>query len=48
MVFSSQAIASLSAGWAVSSISWQTLLLLCMLPMSVLLALLLWQHRGAR
>jgi hypothetical protein len=46
VIFSSQAIASLSAGWAVSSASWEALLLLCMLPMTALLGLLLWQRAG--
>ena len=40
VVFSSQAAASLSAGWAISAVSWQSLLLFCLLPMA-LLALLL-------
>jgi predicted MFS family arabinose efflux permease len=44
VVFSSQAMASLCAGWAISAISWQSLLLLCTLPMALLLALLLWQR----
>jgi MFS family permease len=43
VVFSSQAIASLSAGWAISTVSWQAILLLCTAPMAVLLGLLLWQ-----
>jgi hypothetical protein len=41
VIFTSQAVASLSAGWAISTVSWQTLLLLCLLPMAVLLVLLL-------
>ena len=45
IIFSSQAVASLSAGWAISTISWEALLLLCTLPMGALLALLLWQRR---
>lgn len=48
VIFSSQAFASLCAGWAVSTISWQALLLLCLLPIGVLLALLLWQRGGHR
>ena len=44
VIFSSQAIASLSAGWVISATSWQALLLLCVLPMAVLLGLLLWQR----
>jgi hypothetical protein len=45
IIFSSQAFASLSAGWAISAVSWQALLLLCTLPMGMLLVLLLWQRR---
>ena len=36
VVFSIQAVASLSAGWAVSILSWQALLLGCLLPMGLL------------
>lgn len=39
-VFSTQAVASLSAGWAVGIMSWETLLLLCLVPMSVLVIVL--------
>lgn len=48
VVFSSQAAASLSAGWAISAVSWQALLLLCLAPMAALLVLLLWQRRTAQ
>ncbi|MEZ5572469.1 MAG: MFS transporter [Halioglobus sp.] len=48
VIFSSQALASLSAGWAISSVNWHTLLLLCLLPMAILLALLLWQFQRTR
>jgi len=44
VVFASQAIASLSAGWAISTVSWQALLLLCLMPMLLLIALLLKQR----
>ncbi len=44
VLFSSQAIASLSAGLAISNVSWHALLLFCLLPMAVLLALLAWQR----
>lgn len=47
VIFSSQAIASLSAGWAISAVNWQTLLLFCLAPIAAMLALLLWQHRRA-
>ena len=41
-VFSIQALASLSAGWAISSTSWQTILLLCLLPMTFMVIMLVW------
>lgn len=44
VVFASQAAASLCAGWAISSVSWQALLLLCLAPMLLLVALLLRQQ----
>ena len=44
VIFSSQAIASLSAGLAISTVSWHALLLFCLLPMGILLALLAWQR----
>lgn len=44
VVFSCQAIASLSAGWAISVFNWQTLLLLCLIPMTLMAVLLFW-HR---
>jgi MFS family permease len=44
VVFSTQAIASLSAGWAISAVSWDSLLLLCLIPMGFMAALLFW-HR---
>jgi MFS family permease len=43
VVFSCQAFASLAAGWASNALSWQTLLLLCLIPMTIMLALL-WQQ----
>lgn len=39
-VFSIQALASLSAGWAISSISWQLMLLLCLVPVALLVVAL--------
>ena len=45
VVFSTQAIASLSAGWAISALSWQAVLLLCLAPIAIMLAALLW-HRN--
>ncbi len=45
VVFSTQAIASLLAGWAMSLIDWQSLLMLCLIPMAVMVAALLWHRR---
>lgn len=48
VVFTSQALASLSAGWAISTVSWQALLLFCLVPMAALLVLLMAQRlRGS-
>jgi divalent metal cation (Fe/Co/Zn/Cd) transporter len=41
-VFSLQALASLSAGWALNLISWQQMLLLCAIPISLMLLALAW------
>lgn len=46
VIFSTQAIAALSAGWAISVISWQSLLLLCLIPMAMISAMLLWQRKA--
>ncbi|MEH6582978.1 MAG: MFS transporter [Halioglobus sp.] len=46
VVFSSQAIASLSAGFAMSLISWQTMLLLCAIPM-VFMSTLIFRNNGS-
>jgi MFS family permease len=46
VIFSTQAIAALSAGWAISIISWQTLLLACLVPMGFMGFLLLWQNKA--
>ena len=48
LLFGSQAIASLSAGWAMSLISWQTMLLLCALPMAAMAGLLIKHNRSAQ
>ena len=45
VVFSTQALASLSAGWAVSTLDWQAILLLCLLPIIAMIAALLWHRR---
>ena len=48
-VFSLQALASLSAGWALNLISWQQMLLLCTIPISLMLLALAWDRiRGDR
>ncbi len=44
VVFSAQAMASLSAGWAVNAISWHSVLLLCVVPMAVMAGLLIWNR----
>ena len=41
VVFSTQAIASLSAGWAISSTSWQAMLLVCLIPIGFMLVTLM-------
>ena len=41
VVFSTQALASLSAGFAISVLSWQSILLLCLLPIAVMIAALI-------
>ena len=41
VVFSTQAIASLSAGWAISTTSWQAMLLVCLMPIGFMLVTLL-------
>jgi MFS family permease len=45
VVFSTQALASLSAGWAITAISWQAMLLLCMAPIALMLVALLLNRR---
>ncbi len=45
-VFSCQALASFAAGWAMSTTSWQTVLLVCLLPMLLLVFALLRARQG--
>lgn len=45
VVFSCQAIASLSAGWAMTVMSWHSMLLLCLVPIVYMGSLLLHQRR---
>lgn len=47
VVFGSQALASLSAGWAISAVSWQSLLLFCLAPIALLVTLLAAARRHA-
>lgn len=44
VVFSSQAVASLSAGWAITAMSWENMLLMCSLPLFLMAALLVRQR----
>jgi hypothetical protein len=44
-VFTFQALASLSAGWALGLINWQQMLLLCLLPILIMAVLLLAKGR---
>jgi MFS family permease len=43
-VFSFQAIAALSAGWALNLIGWQSMVLLCSIPILIMLGALLWER----
>jgi len=44
VVFSCQAVASLSAGWAITVMNWESMLVLCAAPMFAMAVLLLRQH----
>lgn len=44
-VFTFQALASVSAGWALGLINWQQMLLICLLPIAMMLVLLLVEAR---
>lgn len=46
VVFSTQAVAALSAGWAITVMEWQTILLLCLLPIAVMIVALLGHRRA--
>ena len=48
VVFSSQAVASLSAGWALSNASWHILLLVCLIPIVFMLVALAWQRSATQ
>jgi hypothetical protein len=43
-VFSFQAVAALSAGWAINLITWQQMLLGCLLPIGLMTGILLWER----
>ena len=43
-VFSFQAIAALSAGWALQLIGWQQMVLFCLIPVSMMLLGLIWER----
>jgi len=47
-VFSFQALAALSAGWALNLIGWQPMVLLCLIPVAVMLMALLWERIKTR
>jgi len=42
-IFSLQAIAALSAGWVINLVSWQQILLGCLVPMAAMLTVLVWE-----
>jgi MFS family permease len=48
MVFTLQAVAALSAGWAINLLSWQQMLTGCLIPIIMMLALLLWERGKTR
>lgn len=43
-IFSIQAAASLTAGWALSQFGWQHMLLFCLIPIVFMLIIFLWEH----
>ena len=47
-VFSLQAVAALSAGWMINLISWQQMLLSCLIPILIMLVIMLWERLGSR
>jgi MFS family permease len=44
MVFSLQSVAALSAGWVINLISWQQMLLGCLIPITLMLGVLVWER----
>ena len=47
-VFSLQAMAALSAGWAINLLSWQQILMGCLFPIVLMLGILLWERGKIR
>ena len=43
-IFSFQAVAALSAGWAIYLLSWQQILLGCFIPIGLMLGILIWER----
>jgi MFS family permease len=43
-IFSIQAAASLSAGWALSLVSWQVMVVVCLLPILLMVGVLVWER----
>ena len=43
MKFIFQAVAALSAGWAINIITWQQMLLGCLIPILMMLLILTWE-----
>ncbi len=43
-IFSFQAIAALSAGWAIYLLSWQQIMLGCIVPIALMLGVLIWER----
>ncbi len=46
-IFSIQAAAALSAGWALSLVSWQVMVLVCLLPVLLMVGVLVWERGRA-
>ena len=47
-VFSLQAMAALSAGWAINLLSWQQMLMGCLIPIVLMLGILVWERGKIR
>lgn len=44
VVFSFQAAAALSAGWALNLIGWQPMVMLCLIPVAIMIIALIWER----